>query len=89
MRVYPKESDRYLINLGKGWILYRSFAHASEATWAKASVGYARFNWSDIHPAERTFNWELKTERQRTGIFFRIWPDSIAISAVPFPRCRP
>jgi len=44
MCVYPKLSDRYLINPGKGWIIYRSFAHASEAAWAKASVGYARFN---------------------------------------------
>jgi len=58
MHVYPKESDKYLINPGKGWIIYRSFAHASDAAWEKASVGYARFNWRDIHTADNTFNWQ-------------------------------
>jgi hypothetical protein len=58
LRVYPKQSDKYLINPGKGWIVYESFRHASEAAWEKASVGYARFNWKDIHTADGTFQWE-------------------------------
>jgi len=58
MHVYPKESDRYLINPGKGWIIYRSFAHVSDAAWEKASVEYARYNWKEIHTANKTFNWK-------------------------------
>ncbi len=55
--VEPKENKAYLLNPGKGWIIYSSFAHASTAAWAKASVGYTRYMWKDIHTNDHTFNW--------------------------------
>ena len=58
VHVYPKESKAYLLNPGKGWIIYASFANASPSAWEKASVGYARFNWKDIHTADHTFDWQ-------------------------------
>lgn len=55
--VVPKENNAYLVNPGKGWIIYTSFANASAAAWAKASIGYTRYMWKDIHTAHNTFNW--------------------------------
>lgn len=57
--VVPKENNAYLLNPGKGWIIYTSFANASAAAWAKASLGYTRYMWKDIHTADNTFNWAL------------------------------
>jgi hypothetical protein len=57
--VVPKENNAYLLNPGKGWIIYSSFASASTAAWAKASVGYARYMWKDIHTNDNQFNWAV------------------------------
>ncbi|MEK3721293.1 LamG-like jellyroll fold domain-containing protein [Paenibacillus sp. FSL H8-0034] len=55
--VSPQENNDYLINPGKGWVVYSNFANANSAVWKKASVGYARFNWKDIHIGDNSFNW--------------------------------
>ena len=55
--VYPRANDAYLINPGKGWIIYSAFHKASDAAWAKASVGYIRITWRQIHTGDNTFDW--------------------------------
>jgi len=57
--VVPKENNAYLLNPGKGWIIYSSFSSASTVAWAKASVGYARYMWKDIHTNDNQFNWSV------------------------------
>lgn len=57
--VVPKENNTVLLNPGKGWIIYSSFANASSSAWAKASVGYTRYMWKDIHTNDNQFNWAL------------------------------
>ena len=57
--VVPKENNAYLLNPGKGWIIYSSFANASSSAWAKASVGYTRYMWKDIHTNDNQFNWSV------------------------------
>ena len=57
--VVPKENSAYLLNPGKGWIIYSSFANASSSAWAKASVGYTRYMWKDIHTNDNQFNWSV------------------------------
>jgi len=57
--VVPKENNAVLLNPGKGWIIYSSFASASTSAWAKASVGYTRYMWKDIHTNDNQFNWSV------------------------------
>jgi len=57
--VVPVSNDNYLINPGKGWVIYSNFSNADSSAWAKASVGYTRFDWKDIHIAENTYNWSI------------------------------
>ena len=35
--VTPVTNDAYLINPGKGWIIYSNFNNANSAAWAKAA----------------------------------------------------
>ena len=57
--VTPVVSSALLINPGQGWVLYGSPKNQTAKTLAYASVGYTRYNWSDIEPQEGVYNWSL------------------------------
>lgn len=52
-------SNDALLNPGKGWVLYGSPANQSASTLAYATVGYVRYDWSRIEPAEGQYNWSV------------------------------
>jgi Domain of unknown function (DUF4832)/Beta-galactosidase len=52
-------NNAVLINPGKGWVLYGTPATQTAKTLAYASVGYTRYNWSDIEPSEGKYNWSI------------------------------
>lgn len=57
--VTPSPATNAVVNPGKGWVIYAR--KASEMGEAKAigSIGYSRFNWSEIEPQENVYKWEL------------------------------
>jgi hypothetical protein len=57
--VIPAVSSETLINPGQGWVLYGLPKEQTAKTLAYASVGYTRYNWSDIEPQEGVYNWSL------------------------------
>lgn len=57
--VTPALSNGVLINPGQGWVLYGNPQTQTASTLAYASVGYMRYNWSDIEPEEGKYNWPL------------------------------
>lgn len=57
--VTPTANANYLLNPGKGWVVYTDFSNVNAAVWSKASVGYKRYRWADIHTGENTYNWPL------------------------------
>ncbi len=57
--VYPEEDSSYLINPGKGWVLYGLPSNHTEASLKYGSVGYGRYNWIDIEPQEGEYNWHI------------------------------
>lgn len=62
-RVFPPKSSEVLINPGKGWILYDAgkgdFSAQTDATWAYGTLGYSRFNWSDVEKADGLYDFSL------------------------------
>jgi Domain of unknown function (DUF4832)/Beta-galactosidase len=52
-------SNETLINPGQGWVLYGVPKSQTAKTLAYASVGYMRYNWSDVEPQEGVYNWPL------------------------------
>lgn len=58
LRVKPNSNNDFLLNPGKGWVVYSNFQKIDSAIWAKASVGYTRFNWKDIHIGDSLYNWK-------------------------------
>ena len=54
--VQPKPDNAMLINPGKGWVQYGG----PDDTYTKnyVSIGYNRFTWAEIQPAEHQFNWK-------------------------------
>ena len=63
LTVTPEVDSSTLINPGKGWIVYDdglgSFMHVSDRCWDLATVGYCRFNWSDIETADGVYDWSM------------------------------
>ncbi len=57
--VSPATSSDVLLNPGKGWVLYGSPSKQSAATLAAATVGYDRYDWSQIEPKEGQYNWSM------------------------------
>lgn len=53
----PQISTGVIINPGKGWVLYGMPSDHTASTMAYASVGYMRYDWSSIEPAEGVYNW--------------------------------
>ncbi|MBA2395855.1 MAG: DUF4832 domain-containing protein [Ktedonobacteraceae bacterium] len=52
-------SNETLINPGQGWVLYGIPKDQSPKTLSYGSVGYMRYNWSDVEPQEGVYNWPL------------------------------
>lgn len=52
-------SNDTLLNPGKGWVLYGSPSNQSAATLSYATVGYDRYDWSQIEPKEGQYNWSV------------------------------
>ena len=52
------ESDARLLNPGMGWVVYGDARTFDEETLDYASVGYRRFEWHHLQPAEEQFNWK-------------------------------
>jgi hypothetical protein len=93
---YPTASTEFLLNPGKGWVIYSDFSSSqkSDSVIAHASVGYNRFSWSEIEPASNNFNWSpidnavalLKSRRSDLKFAFGIMSacnngDSVSASA--------
>ena len=57
--VTPATSSALLINPGQGWVLYGTPKNQTAKTLTYASVGYTRYNWSDVEPQEGVYNWSL------------------------------
>jgi hypothetical protein len=55
--VAPAISNEMLINPGQGWVLYGVPKDQTPKTLAYASVGYMRYNWSDVEPQEGIYDW--------------------------------
>jgi len=60
--VMPKQSEKVIVNPGKGWFLLNF--HGAPTDYSKevlaiCSVGYQRFNWCDLEPEEGKIRWEL------------------------------
>ena len=63
LTVTPEVDNTALINPGKGWIIYDDgrggFTHGKDRCWDLATVGYSRFNWSDIETADGVYDWTI------------------------------
>lgn len=63
LTVTPEVDNSPLINPGKGWIVYDAgdgnFMEVSDRCWELATVGYSRFNWSDIETADGVYDWSI------------------------------
>jgi hypothetical protein len=57
--ILPHTSDDILHNPGKGWVVYGTPSEQTPATIAEATVGYTRYNWSEIEPEEGKYNWAV------------------------------
>src|ERR1700686_3392750 len=57
--IKPALSTNVLLNPGKGWVLYGMPSDHSASTLAYAAVGYMRYDWSPIEPAEGQYNWSV------------------------------
>jgi hypothetical protein len=57
--IIPAANSEMLINPGQGWVLYGTPKNQTAKTLAYASVGYTRYNWSDVEPQEGVYNWSL------------------------------
>jgi len=57
--IKPQISNDVLLNPGKGWVLYGLPSNHSTSTMAYATVGYMRYDWSSIEPAEGKYNWSI------------------------------
>lgn len=58
--IIPTEINSVVVNPGKGWVLYNNVAEHSQAALNLSSVGYTRFNWSQIQPTnEATYDWSV------------------------------
>jgi hypothetical protein len=55
--VAPALSSETLINPGQGWVLYGVPKDQTPKTLSYGSVGYMRYNWSDVEPQEGVYNW--------------------------------
>ncbi len=55
--IIPQTSSDIILNPGKGWVLYGLPSDHSENAIAAASVGYLRYDWSSIEPAQGQYNW--------------------------------
>lgn len=54
----PMAPDAVVLNPGKGWALYGSAAGHDPGLLAVSNLGYRRFEWADLEPAESQFDWE-------------------------------
>lgn len=59
LTIRPPLSNDVILNPGKGWILYGLPANHSASTMHFATVGYMRYDWSDIEPQEGRYNWAM------------------------------
>ena len=55
----PQINPDVITNPGKGWVLYGSPSQQSAGTLAYGSVGYVRYDWSDVEPTEGHYNWSM------------------------------
>lgn len=59
-RVTPETTEELLVNPGRGWVLYGradGFVEQARDALALGSIGYARFHWADLNPAEGKYDW--------------------------------
>ena len=56
--VAPQAIPDVLINPGKGWVAYGMPMNHTPKVLALASIGYDRFEWSHLNPAEDVYNWQ-------------------------------
>lgn len=59
VKVFPTEDTAPLVNPGKGWVAYAPFSQITDSAWSVCSVGYNRYNWTDIEPGEGVYNWSI------------------------------
>jgi Domain of unknown function (DUF4832)/Beta-galactosidase len=57
--IIPATNNDILLNPGKGWVVYGMPTEQTAKTIANASVGYTRYNWSQIEPEEGKYNWAI------------------------------
>lgn len=57
--VRPKASDRALINPGKGWTMFGNANRQPKEVLDLCSLGYVRYQWSQIEPKEGEYRWDL------------------------------
>jgi len=57
--VYPQESEKAIINPGKGWTLMGQAKWQPEELIAIASLGYRRHQWEAIEPEEGKYRWDI------------------------------
>jgi len=55
--IIPLSSNAMLLNPGKGWVVYGTPSEQTSQTIADATVGYTRYDWSEIEPEEGQYNW--------------------------------
>ncbi len=59
--VTPEASDELLVNPGRGWVIYGradGFGEDEAAVVDLATLGYVRFGWAQLNPAEDEYNWK-------------------------------
>lgn len=56
--VTPAHVTNAVINPGKGWVLYRNPKDQPPEVMALGALGYQRYQWGTLEPAEGEFKWE-------------------------------
>jgi hypothetical protein len=56
--VRPEISTAPLLNPGKGWVLYDMPDSHRGGSRPYGTIGYKRFNWCEVEPAEGQYNWK-------------------------------
>ncbi|MBN8217320.1 MAG: DUF4832 domain-containing protein [Spirochaetes bacterium] len=53
----PAPSTAPVVNPGKGWVAYGNASKQPPEVLALASLGYSRYQWGDLEPAEGKYDW--------------------------------
>ncbi len=61
--VHPADTSEVLLNPGKGFVYYGGSSETSKSVQYIAAIGYHRFSWADIEPADGEYNFE-KIDKQ-------------------------